>query len=112
MWIRSLVNPVLESCWYGGKVLVRAGELGQCLRCCKRVVSPSLTPLKHACTFPWAACGPRRGTACGRMVLTGAVYHITLGFHASGKCESLAIEVVMFLVLVWVDRFRHERLCL
>ena len=46
------------------------------------------------------------------MVLTGAVYHITLGFHASGKCESLAIEAVIFLVLVWVDRFRHERLCL
>ena len=39
------------------------------------------------------------------MVLTGAVYHITLGFHASGKCESLAIEVVMFLVWVWLIGF-------
>ena len=46
------------------------------------------------------------------MVLTGVVYRVTLGVHSSGKFESLAIEAVMFLVLVWVDRFRHERLCL
>ena len=65
MWIRSLVNPVLESCWYGGKVLVRAGELGQCLRCCKRVVSPSLTPLKHACHSRGQRVDPEEGLHVG-----------------------------------------------